>query len=163
MHIIRIAEGIRNFRTALGALLLCTATAALAESETASLDISATVPAACKVGEPDSATLAVATAGHRQLLATSSVEVNCSLGTPYRIRLNIDGTGALQPADKRLDARPIAFSATLAGSDRGAVIPTLHRIGTGAADPAVIQIDPHLTGREMAGSYREQLTLTIDW
>lgn len=148
-----------------GALLwaMMTAVSASAETETASLEISAVIPATCKVGEPNSALLAVATAERRQLLATSSVEVNCSFGTPYSIRLDIGGTRALQPVDKFLNARPIPFSATFVGSDPGDVLPTLNRIGTGAADQAIIQIKPGLTGNEMAGSYREHLTLTIDW
>ena len=148
-----------------GALLwtAMTATVAMAETETASLDISAIIPAACKVGEPDANLLVFASPQQKQLLATSSVEVTCPSGTPYSIRLNNEGSRALQPSDKLLNARPIPFSAILVGSDPAAATPTLNRIGTGSADQAIVQIKPVLTGNEIAGSYSEQLTLTIDW
>lgn len=165
MYSFRTEDGTWRGRAMRGALLwiAMTATVATAETETASLDISAIIPAACKVGEPDSNLLVVATAQQRQLLATSSVEVSCPSGTPYSIRLNNDGARALQPSDKLLNAQPIPFSAILVGTDPAAATPTLNRIGTGGADQTIVQIKPVLTGNEMAGSYSEQLTLTIDW
>jgi spore coat protein U-like protein len=166
MHIIGTCEGVLNFRALRGALLLCaaiTATVASAETETALLDISAIIPVTCKIGEANTDLQLVAEARQRQLTATGMIEVTCPPGTPYHIHLKSDGARTLRPSDESRQAESIAFSAMLVGSDGVTADASLERIGTGSADQTRVQIKPTLSGNELAGSYREQLTLAIDW
>lgn len=137
---------------------------ARAETETAVLDVSAIVPAICKVGNPDlELDLGSVTAGEKERTGNVAVEVTCTVGTPYAITLGTGEQLSLQSNDKANAGTAIMIRTMIMGTDGASASSKFARVGTGGADPTIIRVTAAIPGKAIAGSYSQQATLTIDW
>lgn len=148
---------------ALGAMTLRGAPAS-ANSETAVLEVAATVPAMCKVGDPHlELDLGSAAPGEKERTGTIVVEVTCTVGTPYSITLGTGEQLSLQLSDKTNTATPIMIKTMIIGADGAAAPSKVARVGTGGADQMTIRVTAVLPDKALAGSYSQQSSFTIDW
>lgn len=156
-----------TFRRAATALVCVSlGSAASGESQSAVLDVSAIVPAICKVSNPDlELDLGSVTAGERQRIGKIAVNVICPAGIPYAITLEDNGQTAMLASDNTTPGpnTPIATRAVILGANGTPASSSVSRVGTGDLDPARIQVTVDFTGNEVAGSYSQQMTLSIDW
>jgi|GWRWMinimDraft_5_1066013.scaffolds.fasta_scaffold14893_2 spore coat protein U-like protein len=137
---------------------------ARAETQTAVLDVSAIVPAMCKVGDPNlELDLGSVSAGEKERTGNIAVDVTCTAGTPYSITLDTGEQMSLQSGDKANAATPITIKTMIVGPDGASAPSNFARIGTGASDQTTIRITAVLPEKALAGSYSQQSTLTIDW
>jgi hypothetical protein len=138
--------------------------AATAESESAILDVSAIVPAICKISDLDlELDLGTVTAGERQRTGNVAVDVTCPEGIPYALTLDDREQAPMEASDKASAGTPIATTAVIIGAERSSASSRLSRIGSGSPDQAIIQVTADFSGKEIAGSYSKQITFTIDW
>jgi Spore Coat Protein U domain len=125
---------------------------ARSESETATLDISAIVPATCTVGQLSVDLGSIAPKQKDEVVARSALDISCTSETPYRITID--------------DGAPTA----LVSKTGNAQIPyTVAIVNTGPTESArlpsstMIEILARPTGDEPAGLYRQEILLRLDW
>ena len=148
---------------ALGAIMM-TGAPALAESETATLDVSAIIPAICRISDPDlDLDLGSVTPGEKERRGKVAIDVTCPVGTPYAITLGNSEQLSLQASDKENGGTPIKIKTVIMAPDGVSDSSRLARIGTGGPDRTAMQVTAVFTGKEIAASYSQQITFTIDW
>lgn len=136
----------------------------LAESETAVLDVSAIVPAICRISDPDlDLDLGSVTPGEKERTGNVAVEITCPVGTPYAITLGNSEQPSLQASDRENDGTPIKLKTLIMGPDGVPSNARLARTGTGGPDQTAMQVTAIFSGKENAGLYSQQITFTIDW
>ena len=150
------------------ALALAAPGRAGAASATATFNVTATVVDSCAVTASDLAFGTYDPAAATDKSGTSTVNVTCSLGTPYTISLNngANATGStrkMAAGASRLTYQ--VYKDVAATTVFGTVANSLgvSGVGTGAAIPAVIYGVIPKTQNVSSGSYSDQITVTIDY
>jgi len=148
---------------ACGLIALLASAPAQAETESASLDVSAIVPSYCLLG--DSPAIGIGNVdGSRAttMTASATIEITCAAGVPYRITLGDGSPHSLKPATPN-GGQPIPYAPRLRSAPAATDGGTVERLGTGAPDPVTVQATITVLGNEVAGRYDDTLTVTVDW
>lgn len=137
---------------------------ASAESKSAVLEVSAIVPAICEVSNRDlELDLGSVAPGERQRIGKITVDVKCPEGTPYALTIDDREQSSMEATDRANVGTPVMTRTAIISAEGAAGPSRSTRMGTGRPDQTIIQVAAELTGKEIAGSYSKQVTLTVDW